>query len=675
MLKYSRKWIWLALLLSTVAADGARSQWRIVATGLIPAGGNYGAICYHDGIVWLSAQSLFMSIDSGLTWTSKSLPQTVTQDIDFESPTEGVFTCGGTWTTSDAGTSWKQITQTGATSACFLNNANAIALAGGTTPLGVTTDGGNTWRDMPPQVFQFCIKYKAGTIYEFGGDSSGAFIFSSTDFGITWKQGKTGIDWDSYSFAVDSCDPNRIYLSHEDVVAPTDQYSKIFLSTDRGDTWQTIISHPLPFFCGSVAEGNSAIYCQSVAQGVFRSTDRGMTWRSIGGPSTEIDTRLIAAINDNILLAVDNNGNVWRTDNSGGDSIALPQFSASNALIIPSQPVTISQIVCATPADTSIHLNIVGCGTPTGILDSLWLTGPSAFQIADSRKSPRSLASEDSILVSYKSSNGPDTSVLHLRYDIGFGARDTTIQLIGVSVAPSVVSGSARLHREAADAYVGQLDSLVLGVDIGSGVNIDSLWPYVSDIRLTYRWDSSVVKFASYLPTKGCTVTSVMQRGNAVDIAIHNDSSTASSPLDLGTALFRPSNDKLATTWVQLPRLVLYADCKELSLSVTYDEDNHWAVTTLGAQSGVLNATTDGKIIAIYPNPASGNIWITSSADLGNVTFSIYDMLGTKRGEIVASVLKDNPIELTLPQADGVYNIVVNYGAGTSTVRLVREHN
>jgi hypothetical protein len=111
-----------------------------------------------------------------------------------------------------------------------------------------------------------------------------------------------------------------------------------------------------------------------------------------------------------------------------------------------------------------------------------------------------------------------------------------------------------------------------------------------------------------------------------------------------------------------------------LSLSVTSDEDNHWAVSTFGAQSGVLDATTLGKIMTIYPNPASGDVWISSSDDLGDVTFAIYDMLGVERSEIVASVSKDNPVELTLPNADGVYNIVANYSSGKSMMRVVREH-
>ena len=330
MNRYSRKLLWIALLLCFIAADGARGQWRIVAPNLIPITSASGAICFHDGIVWIAASSLFMSSDSGITWSSKRLPLTSygSLDIEFQSATEGVLSDGdATWTTGDAGASWQQLTQDGSSSACFLNNVNDIVIADMSGSLGVTMDGGNTWSSMPSQQIPFCVRYKSGTVYLFGGIGPEGFIYTSGDFGLTWKQGTTGIDWDSYSFAIDSCDQNRIYLSHDDAVAFTDRFSKIFLTTDRGDTWRTMISNPEPFFSGSVAEGNSAIYCQSIAQGVFRSTDRGMAWGSIGGPSVGFDTRLIAALSDNILLGVDRDGNVWRTDNSGGDSVLATSTS------------------------------------------------------------------------------------------------------------------------------------------------------------------------------------------------------------------------------------------------------------------------------------------------------------------------------------------------------------
>ncbi len=77
-------------------------------------------------------------------------------------------------------------------------------------------------------------------------------------------------------------------------------------------------------------------------------------------------------------------------------------------------------------------------------------------------------------------------------------------------------------------------------------------------------------------------------------------------------------------------------------------------------------------IFNIWPNPASGSVWISSSDDLGDATITIYDMLGTQRSEIERSIQKGNPIELMLPGADGVYNILVKSSAGVSSVRVIR---
>ena len=382
---YFPKRLWLALLLLSVAVGGTHAQWKIVAPHAVKVKRDQGVMTFNRGVVWIADDSdLFMSTDSGTSWSDRGpLPSGNNYDpknpfdIAFMSPAVGVLaTFEGEWITHDAGTSWQPLTTSprDIISTCFLNNVNSIALAreyefdhSGKASGSVTIDGGTTWREMPGQNCGFCVRYKNGIIYEFGGDSTGAHIISSSDFGLTWQQSKAGIDWDSFSFAIDSCDPNRIYLSHEDVVAPTDQFSKIFLTTNRGDTWQTIVSHPLPFFSGSIAEGNSAVYCQTTASGVFRSVDKGMTWTSIGGPSMLWDTRLIAAINDNILIGVDSGGNVWRTYNSGGDSIASSQNYFATTLLTPSQPVILNQTSC-TPADTSISLAI-------GVWKSNWSAG------------------------------------------------------------------------------------------------------------------------------------------------------------------------------------------------------------------------------------------------------------------------------------------------------------
>jgi hypothetical protein len=184
-----------------------------------------------------------------------------------------------------------------------------------------------------------------------------------------------------------------------------------------------------------------------------------------------------------------------------------------------------------------------------------------------------------------------------------------------------------------------------------------------------------VVSYVFYQPPSGWSVTSLTPRGNAVDIAIHNNASTpTSSPLDLGTALFQPNQDQPATTWVELPRFVLKAGGQNIGLCVSGDEDNHWSVTSLGAQSVVTDAPAIVETLSIYPNPSEGNVWVNASSDVGAVTIEVYDMIGQERSVIQASIQEDNPTQVTLPDADGVYNILIRSGAETRMLRVVREH-
>jgi len=318
--------------------------------------------------------------------------------------------------------------------------------------------------------------------------------------------------------------------------------------------------------------------------------------------------------------------------------------SIASSLSLPSTFPSVLQSSC-TAADTEIALGVIGCGSPTGVLDSVWLTSGAGdkstpFAISDSRSAPRMLATLDSILLSYHSTHGPDTAELHLRYDIGSGPRDTTITVIGRLASP-LLAEPERLHRESASAYFGAVDSLPLTVNISSSINLDSLWPYLTNISATYAWDSSIVNYSAYLPPAGWTLTSLTSHGNSLDFSIQNSSGTASNPLDLGTALFHPNTTQLATSWVTLPVLEMEIGGQAVSLCVTDNEDSHWAVKTLGAQSGVAPqwAPESAPTTRIYPNPVGNELSIENSgADKAAVT--IYDAIGrvVARASIAAGI-------------------------------------
>jgi hypothetical protein len=192
----------------------------------------------------------------------------------------------------------------------------------------------------------------------------------------------------------------------------------------------------------------------------------------------------------------------------------------------------------------------------------------------------------------------------------------------------SFVSNPSNIHRESASAYFGQIDSLTLGVDVSAQINIDSLWPFITDIQATYTWDSSVVSYVSFLAPPGWGVSSISHTGNSADFDIQNISSSAISPLNLGMALFRPHYTQLGTSWVEMPSLVVDVGSKPLSLCVTDNEDNHWAVKTLGELSGVAEPEKQlADEISVYPNPAGNELFVRNTNDI-STAITMYDAIG-----------------------------------------------
>ncbi len=235
----------------------------------------------------------------------------------------------------------------------------------------------------------------------------------------------------------------------------------------------------------------------------------------------------------------------------------------------------------------------------------------------------------------------------------------------------SIGSGSSNpqmLHPESASAYYGQIDTLTLGVDI-SQINLDSLWPYIGDILAAYSWDSSLASYAGYIPPSGWFISSVTHTGNTADIDIQNSSSAPSQPLNLGIALFRPRTTQLSSSWVTLSSLVLEVGSEPLSLCVTDNEDNHWALKTLGALSGVnpliQPLVQDGEEIVAYPNPAGDELFVRTANPSGT-QIVIYDAIGrpVASGNAIASSTASIDIHSL---ARGSYTLVCHIGDHTIT--------
>ncbi len=378
--------IWFALSFAPVSGS-LHAQWTNIAPNLFPPHKGsvaHYAISFRDRILWLVTENLYMSTDSGKSWSKpcQNIPWSVAPyDIQFFDRQHGLVAgFDGAWLTQDQGVTWSNLTHNYTTDACFGNSPTIIALSPVSGRNAISTDAGTSWQyGGPSRYWSNMVYVKSGS---FLSQSDGK-IFSTQDFGLTWKPTSGTIHDDSYSFAIDSCDPNLIYYPSENWISRTDNTSQIYRSSDLGNTWTSPLIAAIPFLCGSVSLSPNAAYVQAMSDGIYRSTDRGLTWKNIGGPSNQWDTRLLVAINDNMIIAADADGNIWRTTNSGGE---LVSGSASMTLLSTANiendtignvvfvPIKSSVVTASSPFDLSLHFDtsmLVYQGTyqPNGATD------------------------------------------------------------------------------------------------------------------------------------------------------------------------------------------------------------------------------------------------------------------------------------------------------------------
>jgi photosystem II stability/assembly factor-like uncharacterized protein len=306
------------------------AQWTNIAPNLIkPFQQGYGAIYYADGIIWAGNHELWFSPDTGKTWEMTSYLGRQIRDIYFLDRHNGLIASesGGIHLTRDGGKTWKQILDGEAWEVSFNGSPNIIhALTTAPALFYTSVDGGNTWayHYLGTYGMSFAIA-PSGEIYTFTGErylvSSRGWVNMSTDYGVTWSNNGGIVDGDSYTLALDSCTPRRLYLVNEDFASSNDGVSQIYLSTNGGLSWEATRSDSGLFFSGSLATTRTTMFVGTVFSGIHRSVDKGNSWQLVGGPQSGYDSRSIFAINDNEVIVLSDKGEVWRTINSGGDSL------------------------------------------------------------------------------------------------------------------------------------------------------------------------------------------------------------------------------------------------------------------------------------------------------------------------------------------------------------------
>ncbi len=367
------------ILLSIIVLSGGQSavaQWKIIAPGLTsPSGGSNGGIIVHHGTtLWACFDGAWISNDLGKTWSLRNpLPSRksgVIDDISILDDLTQVVTSGSLmFITHNQGFSWQDISPPGAsgvlTGVAFAGSDRNIIASENDGKIFVSTDGGLQWTSKQLDICVFSVRAgNGGTAYAAAGNTTGSGrLYETTDAGLSWHLTPGGYDWDSYSFERDPCDTNTFYIANEEILGEVDQMSSIFVSHDKGVSWQSHSPFSLPHYCGSIAVAPGALFAQTYS-GVERSTDQGATWKDIGGPANSLDTRMVTAIDGNTAFSIDEQGNLWATFNSGGDSLGF--FPVVGTLdITPRSLFTFDTIKCNDSILRPLSLAKKGCNPPS----------------------------------------------------------------------------------------------------------------------------------------------------------------------------------------------------------------------------------------------------------------------------------------------------------------------
>ena len=289
---------------------------------------NWSAVgCSPDGTTLVAGQNgltgvLFVSINSGLTWTSKT-PTGSWRSFAFSSDgvkivATSVAASGNIWTSTNSGNSWTQRAPLTGSWNFVASDSTATKLVAilGQQIYTSTNSGGNwTLQNLAPANNSWtCIV----------SDSTGTKLVavSQTSTGTIWRSINSGIDWVQLTSGLPGGTVWRYITSSADgTKLAASGLGGIYTSTDSGDNW-TQQTSGLPTTTGwtsitSSADGTKLAANNSI--GVYTSTNLGVDWAPSGGFPALLQawSSITSSSNGRKLAAVIRGGGIYTSSNSG----------------------------------------------------------------------------------------------------------------------------------------------------------------------------------------------------------------------------------------------------------------------------------------------------------------------------------------------------------------------
>ncbi|HET9137047.1 MAG TPA: hypothetical protein VFO76_10445, partial [Candidatus Kapabacteria bacterium] len=594
----------VTIIIFLLSAIPLAAQWKNVAPNIftIPASGGWGGvITYQNGNLWAAYDKIYFSPDLGKTWILRS-PASIQSkrmyDLSFYDDNIGIVVTGypdnKILLTRDQGRSWNDITPSAPgngsyAGVCFAGSPTNIVINHTNGSVFTSMDQGVTWKNIQLATCVFDVESgNKGTVYAITGN-----LFISRDFGITWQQQAGTFDWDSYSFERDRCDTNTFYVSNEEIVAPIDYLSSIFVSTNSGASWSKKRSLIGAHYCGSIATTPGAVFAQSRLW-IERSTNKGDTWKVINGPPNTLDTRTIAAVSENTIFAMDSLGSIWATFNSGGDSLNIaPNGSLS---ISPRQLFTADTVFCDGLITKQIVISPGGCQSVLATSCRVKSTD-SANYIVDASGLPNKIF----VTLIHGTVSGSHQGSLIVT--LSDGTFDT-VSLGGYSIAPKLLSIFST--DQVTDTIGGPVHIPITITGLDKPQDIELVLHYENGLNAQYDGSYSIAGTQLDIPGNTWGGRSKLLISGAVNNTI------------LGYANFTVYADSFAApkVWFDSLRVITsVSPCEYSALPAT--------VNIITPPSGCGTSTISkfmrtGRVptFIIYPNPTNGVLMIKSSRSI-----------------------------------------------------------
>ncbi len=261
------------------------------------------------------------SLSANAQWVQSSLNASLGRSLYSDGTKIYAATSEGVFYTADTGEPWFSIGPQNQDIFAVITSGNKIiAGSGAGNGIFISTDNGQSWYNAPSMAGKSVYTFAKNSSYIFAG-TWGQGIFRSSDNGESWEA--AGLAQKGINELLSVVD--TIFASSPDL------YSKIYFSTDNGNTWGSgSLGYPASDVHGLFYNEGKLFACDF---GLWASTDMGQSWYlqygvtfdSTGYPIdvmifksvTEYNNYLIASVMFESILISSDNGVSWVPFNEG----------------------------------------------------------------------------------------------------------------------------------------------------------------------------------------------------------------------------------------------------------------------------------------------------------------------------------------------------------------------